>query len=149
MYFPPSGSTYTQGLDRDIIDCIEKDIDTYQGSGYILLCGDFNARTAREPDLIINDENDENYNPIFENYPVDKKMLNRLSYDTTIDTRGKDLLERCISHQLRIFNGRVLGDTLGHYTCNTPNGTSVVDYVIMSEDILDQVLYFSVSDFNP
>ena len=35
----------------------------------------------------------------------------------------------------------------GHYTCYTPNGASVVDYVMVSEDILDQVLHFRVSEF--
>jgi hypothetical protein len=46
-------------------------------------------------------------------------------------------------------NGRVLGDMLGHYTCYTPNGASVVDYVMVSEGILDQVLYFKVTNFIP
>jgi hypothetical protein len=46
-----------------------------------------------------------------------------------------------------VLNGRVLGDMLGHYTCYTPNGASVVDYVMVSEGILDQVLYFKVTNF--
>jgi hypothetical protein len=40
----------------------------------------------------------------------------------------KELLDLCISNQLRILNGRVLGDIFGNYTCYTPNGASVVDY---------------------
>jgi hypothetical protein len=42
-----------------------------------------------------------------------------------------------------------VGDMLGHYTYYTPNGASVVDYVMVSEGILDQVLYFKVTDFIP
>ena len=35
----------------------------------------------------------------------------------------------------------------GRHTCFTPNGCSVVDYTIVSESILDQILFFHVSDF--
>jgi hypothetical protein len=31
-------------------------------------------------------------------------------------SRGKDLIDLCISNQLRIFNDRVLGDTFGNFT---------------------------------
>ena len=48
---------------------------------------------------------------------------------------------------MRILNGRVLGDAFGKYTCFTPQGCSVVDYVIVSEGILDQILYFCINDF--
>ena len=147
VYYPPSGSAYTHGLDKDILDCIEKDINSYQGLGNILLCGDFNARIATEPDFIIHDDNE--YTPIFDNYPIDKELLNRNSPDPIVDARGKDLLELCISHQIRILNGRVLGDMFGHYTCYTPNGAIVVDYVMVSEGVLDQVLHFKVADFIP
>lgn len=147
VYYPPSGSAYTQGLDKDILDCIEKDINIYQGLGNVLLCGDFNSRISSEPDYILHDDNE--YTPIFNNYPIDKELLIRCSSDTTVDARGRELLEFCISHQLRILNGRVLGDMFGHYTCFTPNGASVVDYVMMSEGILDQVLHFRVANFIP
>jgi hypothetical protein len=69
VYYPPSGSAYTQGLDMDILDCIEKDISTYKMSGDILLCGDFNARTASEPDFIVNDDN--SYSSTWSRIPSD------------------------------------------------------------------------------
>lgn len=50
-----------------------------------------------------------------------------------------------VTHQ----NGRMLGDLNGRFTCHTPNGSSTVDYVIVSDNIIDQVLYFKVSDFVP
>lgn len=145
VYYPPSGSTYTQGLDKDILDCIDSDIGTYQNLGNIMLCGDFNARISTEPDFISQDDNQ--YVPIFSNYPVDMDLMQRQSPDTTLDTRGKELLDLCISKQIRILNGRTLGDMFGHYTCYTPNGASVVDYVVVSEGILDQILHFKVTEF--
>ena len=47
------------------------------------------------------------------------------------------------------MNGRVLGDTFGKFTCYTPNGASTVDYVLLSESVLDQILYMKVSNFLP
>ena len=58
-------------------------------------------------------------------------------------------MDLCISNQLRVLNGRVLGDIFGNYTCYTPNGASVVDYVVVLEDILEQILFFHVSRFIP
>ena len=80
---------------------------------------------------------------------IDRDVLGRYSPDKIIDSRGKDLLDLCIKHQLRILNGRALGDMFGHYTCYTPNGASVVDYVMVSEDILDLVLHFAIPEFIP
>jgi hypothetical protein len=50
---------------------------------------------------------------------------------------------------MRILNGRVIGDLFGKYTCHKPTGSSVVDYIILSEELLTSVLYFKVSDFIP
>lgn len=42
-YNPHIYSKYTQELNHDIIDCIEKNITHYKKLGNILLCEDFNA----------------------------------------------------------------------------------------------------------
>lgn len=146
-YFPPSMSSYTQKLEFDLLDCIEKDIVGFQDKGNILLCGDFNARVGSQCDFILHDDN--NYLPIFNTYHVDKQILQRRSYDVKLDTRGKDLLDLCVSQQLRFLNGRTLGDLSGKFTCYKPVGASVVDYAIMSESALEQVLYFKVNNFIP
>ena len=146
-YNPPISSKYTQELKHDVLDCIEKDITHYNKLGNSLLCGDVNARISCENDFILNDES--KFAPIYEDYKTDKNILKRQSRDTKIDQRGKELLDLCISNQLRILNGRVLGDIFGNYTCHTPNGASVVDYVFVSENILEQILLFHVSSFVP
>ncbi|CAG2184913.1 unnamed protein product [Mytilus edulis] len=147
LYNPPVTSKYTQELSSDVFDCIEKDILQYKKMGEILLCGDFNARIGSENDFIVND--DSKFTPIFDTYPTDKNIMTRKSRDQKIDQRGKEVLDFCISKQIRILNGRVLGDTFGNFTCYTPNGASVVDYVAVSEEILENVLYFKVSRFIP
>lgn len=147
VYNPPSGSTYTQGLQKDILDSIEIDICKFKEKGNILLCGDFNARVGEVKDFITQDDN--NYLPMPNDYQIDKILLERKSPDVNIDHRGKELIAMCVGNQLRILNGRTLGDMFGHFTCYTPNGASVVDYVIVSENILDQVLHFKISEFIP
>jgi hypothetical protein len=37
---------------------------------------------------------------------------------------------------MRILNGRVIGDLFGKYTCHKQTGSSVVDYIIFSEELL-------------
>ena len=74
-------------------------------------------------------------------------MLQWNNCDLVTDTRGKELLELCISNQVRIINGRSFGDSVGIFTCFNYAGSSVVDYFIVSEKLLEYVLYMSVSDF--
>lgn len=80
-------------------------------------------------------------------YRVDVAVEDRYNCDLVTDTRGKELLELCISNQLRIINGRSFGDNVGIFTCFNYTGSSVVNYFIVSERLLEDVLYISVSDF--
>lgn len=52
-----------------------------------------------------------------------------------------------ISAHLRILNGRTLGDSNGKFTCHRPLGSNVVDYLIVSEELLSDILYFPVHPF--
>ncbi|CAG2210770.1 unnamed protein product [Mytilus edulis] len=112
------------------------------------MCGDLNARTGSELDFIENDT----YDPFAmddEEYEYDIGLQKRKSCDNKVDARGKQLLQLCITLKLRILNGRMLGDSNGNFTCFKPNGTSVVDYIIMSEDLIQHTLNCKVSNFIP
>ena len=61
------------------------------------------------------------------------------SKDTSINSQGKVLLDLCISARMRIVNGRTTGDSAGDYTCYTPRGCSMVDYLV-SADLLPKVV---------
>ena len=119
----------------------------YKEKGDVLTCGDFNACTADKLDVITHDT--QKYLPLFDSYSVDNTTRVRRSHDTVLDTRGKELLEFCIQNQLRIMNGRCLGDIFGHYTCFNPLGPSTVDYLLAAEKISKQLLSFKVSEFIP
>ena len=145
-YIIPVTSFYADQSEDDILENIEKDIISYSRQGSIVLCGDLNARTGSEPDFIINDVNDTHL-PMYDDYCCDVIQEQRYSYDTKVDSRGKQLLDLCIASKLRILNGRIWGDLNGKYTCIKPIGNSVVDYVIMSENLLEDTLFFHVNDF--
>lgn len=83
-------------------------------------------------------------------YIIDTAVGQRHSRDNTVDSRGLlDLLELCIANKLRITNGRTFGDTHGKFTCHNYAGSSMVDYFIVSEQLLNDILYVYVSDFLP
>ena len=146
VYFPPRNSTYNTNCvnNHDLFEQINVDMTQHSKHGKILICGDINARTGNnEPDFILND--DSSYIPLSENYLQDNSLECRISQDKVIDARGRDLLDLCVESQMRILNGRTFGDTQGMFTSYKYNGSSVVDYMITSESLLSQILYFNVS----
>ena len=106
--------------------------------GKVLLCGDFSARTGNLDGLIFDDpfRNTENFTPI--NVPK------RTSRDTQVNTYRKSLNELCIGNNLIPLNDRTKGDLIGQFTCNTYNGPSVVDKIIVSHDLYKIVQSLSV-----
>ena len=65
------------------------------------------------------------------------------------DVRGKKLLNLCRSTGLRIVNGRAIGDTAGNLTCYSHSGKpSTIDYVLVSNDMIDNIDYFHVEDLD-
>ena len=106
--------------------------------------GDFNARTGDLEDTIEPDKFDDLFHIDSNNTPI-----NRNSEDKHSNERGKELLEMCKSLQLYIANGRKVGDPFGNLTCFQWNGSSVVDYLISSMDIFDQIPFFKVGEYLP
>ena len=130
----------------EIFDSLNKDIAEYSNHGKIILSGDFNCRTGEHADHIINDTlfNRADNNILPETYTCDKELV-RKNCDKTINSQGKLLLETCIGTKLRILNGRFLGDSLGSCTYfDVRGGCSVIDYIIVSEDIFHYISYFNV-----
>ena len=55
------------------------------------------------------------------------------------------LIELCHGFKLRILNGRTKGVRLSDFTCFTPKGVSSIDYVVVSEELLTEIMGFVVS----
>ena len=98
--------------------------------GEILICGDFNARTGGLLDYIQNDDSNENFNecPVPNNYSPDIPLTRR-QLDKVTNLLDNLLITLCKDMQLRILNGRFLGETFGFFTFYNLNGQSTVDYM--------------------
>ena len=60
-----------------------------------------------------------------------------------------EFLSLVLNNNLIILNGRTLGDLSGSFTCIKPNGSSVVDYFMVSKNIADNVKLLEVLAFTP
>ena len=84
-----------------------------------------------------------------EDYEIDCAPM-RLSEDKNhTDTRGKGLIDLCSGNNLRIANGRTIGDLFGKKTCFQYNGSSLVDYVICSKNLLSYIQFLKVFPLLP
>ena len=152
VYISPVNSTYTrrQDPDNDIFQKLESDVTLYSRYGDIMLMGDMNAHiNNNENDFIVNEslDNMEDFTP--NNYNIDNHhILRNTQIPQTTNEYGKKLIELCISSQLRILNGRTLGDSVGKATYHGYNGSSIDDYCICNSQFLKNIVSFSVHDFD-
>ena len=56
------------------------------------------------------------------------------------------MLELCIGTELRISNGKTLGDFEDKLTCNKWNGSSTIDYGIVQNSLFRDIDFFKVLD---
>ena len=73
----------------------------------------------------------------------------RNSEDKSRNQRGKEILDICKLNDLLILNGRTTGDIFGNFTCHNWNGSSVVDYCIVSYEYIDNITSFTVGEYIP
>ena len=74
----------------------------------------------------------------------------RQSLDSgTVDLRGSSLIELCTENNFRILNGRLIRDSKGKKTSFQHNGSSLVDYVIVNQNLLQKFQYIKVHDLKP
>ena len=89
--------------------------------------GDLNARTGNEDSL-----HEKLGKQLIHLLPdIEAATLetgNRCACDVKVNTSGRKLLTIYSSHSLEIANGRTPGDRLGHFTCFSNMGESVVNY---------------------
>ena len=142
IYVPPINSPHYDNEYQNL----ESEINSLTNKGRILLMGDFNSRTATGADFILHDEcNDRILDILPDNYKSDF-YLARKSQDKILNSQGKELLNLCASAQLRLLNGRYVGDILGNMTCFNKMGCSIVDYAVTSVSLLSSVKYFIVKN---
>ena len=108
------------------------------------MCGDVNARTANEQaneenmknfDCFDDDDDDDDVDHDGNTDDGNNCSVKRSSKDTIINNFGRSLLDFCFLFDLMIVNGACSMDTDGDFTFGSPNGSSVVDYFLVSKDI--------------
>ena len=132
VYIPPIKSPY---FNDEIFENLEADMLYFSQKGNIMLLGDFNARPSKLDDFVSKDGN-KFINDLSENSTSSRIRNN---FDNLINVHGKSLIEICKNCNLRILNGRTLGDSLGRPTYHGKNGTSLVDYVICDQDLTETI----------
>ena len=154
VYDSPPQSSYkakqrASGNDIDTIDQLTDFIAGLENKS-IFLAGDFNARTGRLNSGRITHDISQNFGAhLQESYPSSLTM--RASKDTTLNERGRKLLEFMESCNLTILNGSTVGDIFGEFTSLQYNGASVVDYMAVSPnliDVVDSVKVFPLTPFS-
>ncbi|CAG2193381.1 unnamed protein product [Mytilus edulis] len=151
-YNSPIQSSYSKSLKSELttLEKIEQDLSKFSNSGETIIMGDLNAH-INENDLdFISSDHVKSLQDILPNsYLADNVQYRRYCTKKNIktDEYGKRVLELCISSRSRILNGRTLGDTLGKPTSHQYNGSAVVDYCIVSNNMLKNVCFFTVKDF--
>ena len=97
-------------------ECLQNNVLDYQSRGaQILICGDFNARTAEEPDFVRTAE----LQPFLPAAPDDEELPDYIPQRRFCDkvapgsqTWGLELLGFCQQNNLLILNGRTVGNAL-------------------------------------
>ena len=69
--------------------------------------------------------------------------------DLSSNQYGQDLINLCQSYDLIVLNGRIAGDSVGEFTCHSPNGSSTVDYGVVSYPCFSLVTLLQVKQLTP
>ena len=142
VYVHPENSPYyvfknvENGISH-LEDCIIDNI-LKLGDINLVVCGDLNCRTSDLLPEMLDTEflHDFSYNP-------DNTDIIRNSEDTILNNYGKKLLHMCSTLGLCMLNGICKGDQKGLYTYISDTGNSVNDYVLVSVEVLHDLLNMS------
>ena len=141
VYIPPEDSSREKRLKKDHYKTLIENISNIK-SDTIILIGDFNARTKLYEDVIEFEKNVDDFMP---QSLLSCAKFKRSNQDKKGNKYGKKLVDLCIKTKLYIANGRTLGDLQGKYTCYE-NGTSCVDYAIISEKLHSYIYKLNISE---
>jgi hypothetical protein len=71
-------------------------------------------------------------------------VVKRQNCDVSVGNWACELLDLCCDAGLLIFNGRMLGDELGEFSCLANGGSSTVDYIVGSLVVWQVATHFEV-----
>lgn len=151
-YVTPDDSSRQSMVETNIFDRLLDSVAHIQNNSLnncsILACGDWNARTSVNPDFV--EDDDPVHMSVLPDEYITDVQLPRYSEDKGhVNNNGLFLLDFCKQTGLRIMNGRVGDDKgIGQFTFVGSRGSSVVDYVLCTQDLFGNVSHFKVHEPN-
>lgn len=150
-YIVPDGTCRTPLVETNTLDRLSDSLLYYENNkteSRCFLLGDFNARTACDPDYVVDDTTEKAYN-LPDDYVCDVPMQ-RFSQDLRRPYgNGINLLEFCKKTGMRIMNGRCGDDkNIGKYTYVGHRGSSVIDYILAPAETIQYFTKFCVDEPN-
>ena len=143
IYIPPANSNYLKFNNIDMFSILYKDIAQSNSLGSVITCGDFNSRSGSLQDGIIESARDNNFITLPNGYQIDN-LPKRHPLDTKTNRYKKPFLDFLLRSNLRVINGRILGDLSGSFTCYEWNDHSQIDYFLTTPDIFPLFKYLKV-----
>ncbi len=144
IYIPPKDSDYAL---KNPYEDLEKDIGDLSETGSTILMGDYNARTGNLADYLLDYSGDKKIDVDFVVNSYEPK--NRINSDFCTNSYGRKLIDVCKNTNISMLNGRMNGDVPGKFTFHSSIGSSVIDYALVSSELMDQIVYFNVGNANP
>ena len=136
IYNSPINSSHSKHNHEDLFQQIQDKMLTFRENEYILIGGDFNARTGNIQDIIEGTEDENNLFSLPEYYTISQYKKLKSNQDIHTNAYGDKLIDMATSSNLIILNGRIIGDLEGKFTYVGYNGLSTVDYVLGSENLI-------------
>ena len=142
-----SSSKTIDHVGTDQLKDLTEQINDLTNKGRVVVCGDFNSRIGTDADYIKNTNVE---GTTFVPLPDDiimEHQIPRNTEDVKVNGYRRPFLDMTIHNGLTILNGRTTGDALGKFTCIRPSGSSVVDYFIISPELMTKVMHMVVQPF--
>ena len=151
-YVVPENSSRQAMLDshtyQRLLDFIVSLDSKYENVFHLTVCGDLNSRTSDLPDYVT-DDNFSNFDVLPDDYIIDTEILRYSQDKRHVNNNGQMLLDHCKQTGLRIVNWRFSCDQgIGRKTFISSSGSSLVDYVLVTQNLLSNIDYFQVHDPN-
>ena len=144
FYISPSNSSYLKRKSHDPWDDLDEVLGKLKDKGEVILCGDANARIGTNADYLI--DTDRNFYDLPFEF-ASSHSTPRNNTDSITNSYCNDLLDLVISNNLKSLNGRTRGDLFGKKTHFSRKGTSLIDYIIVSTSLIDNILEFRPQNF--
>ena len=150
FYISPAHSSYTTSNPNytenmfDILSHLTSKLKTLRE---VILCGDANSRTSNLPDYVAQ-SNQQHHDPYLDLGLDSDEPEPRNNCDNMTNSYCTHFLDLITNNQLKILNGRTLGDSQGKFTCFKWNGNSTVDYICTSSRIRQNVNNLHIQDLN-